>query len=116
MAGHIISVVGGKGGVGKSLVAANLAFAYAQESRGRCLLLDFDQKACGDLTIITGVKSKKNLKDLSEFNGAIDPRTIQSFTSPPAQNVYTINMPTDTMMAQTIDVEGLGKVLKASQT
>ena len=54
MAGHIITVVGGKGGVGKSQVAANLAFAFAMENRQKVLLLDFDQKACGDQNIITG--------------------------------------------------------------
>ena len=49
MAGYIISVIGGKGGVGKSLFAANLAFAYAQETRSKVLLMDFDQKACDSI-------------------------------------------------------------------
>ena len=53
MAGHIITVIGGKGGVGKSQFAANLCFSYAQEVRNKTLLLDFDQKACGDQNIIT---------------------------------------------------------------
>ncbi|MBY0415770.1 MAG: P-loop NTPase, partial [Bdellovibrionales bacterium] len=48
MAGHIISIIGGKGGLGKSQVAANLAFAYAIEGKVKTLLLDFDQKASGD--------------------------------------------------------------------
>ena len=82
MAGHIITVIGGKGGVGKSQVAANLAFAFAQENRQKSLLLDFDQKACGDQNIITGMRSKKNVKDLSEFNGSIDPKTLNMFTKP----------------------------------
>jgi septum site-determining protein MinD len=77
MAGNIITVIGGKGGVGKSQVAANLAFAYAAEIRAKTLLLDFDQKACGDQNIITGLKSKKNVKELAEFSGAIDPKSIQ---------------------------------------
>ena len=76
MAGYIITVVGGKGGVGKSQISANLAFAYCQETRSKALLLDFDLRACGDQDFITGLKQKKNIKDLSEFNGAIDPRSI----------------------------------------
>jgi pilus assembly protein CpaF len=63
--GFVIAVIGGKGGVGKSQFAANLAFAYAAENRQKVLLLDFDQKAAGDQTLITGIKSKKSLKDLS---------------------------------------------------
>ena len=113
MAGHIIAVLGGKGGVGKSMFAANLAFAFAAEQRHRTLLLDFDQKACGDQSIITGIKSKKNLKDLSEFNGSIDPKTIQMFLGTHKLQVSTVAMPSDPTAADQINVEGLGKVLKA---
>ena len=90
MAGYIITVIGGKGGGGKSQFAANLALAFAAESRSKTLLLDFDQKASGDLNIITGIKGKKNLKDLSEFAGAIDPKTIGQFVTPHPQNVNYI--------------------------
>jgi pilus assembly protein CpaF len=113
MAGNIITVIGGKGGVGKSQVAANLAFAYAAELRAKTLLLDFDQKACGDQNIITGLKSKKNLKELSDFSGAIDPRSIQLFTTDHKAGVSFIGMPTEPIAANQINEEGLGKVLKA---
>ncbi|HXH73383.1 MAG TPA: ATPase, T2SS/T4P/T4SS family [Bacteriovoracaceae bacterium] len=113
MAGHIITVIGGKGGVGKSQVAANLAFAYAAELRAKTLLLDFDQKACGDQNIITGMKSKKDLKELAEFNGALDPRSIQLFTAEHKAGISFIGMPTEPISANQINEEGLGKVLKA---
>jgi pilus assembly protein CpaF len=113
MAGHIITVIGGKGGVGKSQVAANLALAYAGELRAKTLLLDFDQKACGDQNIITGLKSKKNVKELAEFSGAIDPRSIQLFTADHKAGMSFIGMPTEPIAANQINEEGLGKVLKA---
>jgi pilus assembly protein CpaF len=113
MAGHIITVIGGKGGVGKSMFAANLAFAYAQEMRQKTLLLDFDQKSCGDQNLITGMRSKKTIKDLSEFNGAIDPRSIQQFINTHKMGVSYIGMPTDPIAADQIDSEGVGKPLKA---
>lgn len=113
MAGHIITIIGGKGGVGKSLVAANLAIAYAAEIRAKTLLLDFDQKACGDQNIITGLKSKKNLKELAEFSGAIDPRSIQLFTTDHKAGVSYVGMPTEAVLANQINEEGIGKTLKA---
>ncbi|MFT6068890.1 MAG: septum site-determining protein MinD [Bacteriovoracaceae bacterium] len=113
MAGHIISIIGGKGGLGKSQVAANLAFAYAQELRQKVLLLDFDQRAGGDQDIITGMKSKKSVKDLADFNGAIDPRSIQQFIGVHPQGVHYIGMPSDPTAAANINVEGIGKSLKA---
>ncbi len=113
MAGHVISIIGGKGGVGKSQFAANLAFAYAAELRNKCLLLDFDNKACGDQNIITGMRSPKTVKDLSEFSGAIDPRAIQMFVAPHKAGIHYLGMPTDHNAAEGIDPEGLGKSLKA---
>src|SRR3954468_13593370 len=99
MAGHIISIIGGKGGGGKSQVAANLAFAYASELRQKCMLLDFDQKACGDQNIITGLKSKKTVKDLAEFSGALDPRSFQLFTADHKGGISYIGMPTEALIA-----------------
>ena len=112
MAGHIISIIGGKGGLGKSQVAANLAFAYAIEGKVKTLLLDFDQKASGDQDFITGMKGKKNIKELAEFKGAIDPNSIQQFVSM-NQNVYYIGMPSDPIASNGIEVEALGRTLKA---
>ncbi|MDC1173759.1 ATPase, T2SS/T4P/T4SS family [Bacteriovoracaceae bacterium] len=113
MAGYIVAIVGGKGGVGKSQLAANLAFAYAAETRQKTLLLDFDQKASGDQDFITGMKSKKTVKDLADFNGAIDPRSIMSFITAHPANVSYIGMPNDPNAAAGINADGLGKTLKA---
>ncbi len=113
MAGFIITIIGGKGGVGKSLVAANLAYAYAAEARQKVLLMDFDKKACGDLDIVTGLKSKKDLKDVSEFNGAIDPRSVASLVTPSPGNISYIGMPSDVTKAESINPENLGKFLKS---
>ncbi|MCK5071848.1 MAG: Flp pilus assembly complex ATPase component TadA [Bacteriovoracaceae bacterium] len=113
MAGYVVAIAGGKGGVGKSQVAANLAFAYAQEARTKVLLMDFDQKASGDQNFITGMKSKKTIKDLADFKGAIDPKSLLQFVSHHPSGVSYVSMPTDTTTSANIDPEGLGKVLKA---
>ena len=113
MAGHIITIIGGKGGVGKSMVAANLAFSFAAEMRQKVLLLDFDSKAAGDQNIITGIKARKTLKDLAEFSGAIDPKSFSQFVTPHPQNVHFLGMPPDVIAAEGIDAGALGKTLKA---
>lgn len=113
MPGHIITIIGGKGGVGKSQVAANLAIAYAGEIRAKTLLMDFDQRACGDQNIITGFKSKKHLKELADFNGAIDPRSIQLFTIDHKAGFSFIGMPTEPIAASQINEDGVAKALKA---
>lgn len=111
--GHIITVIGGKGGVGKSQVATNLAFAFAGEKRSKTLLLDFDQKASGDLNLLTGIKTNKNLKDLLNFNGNIDPRTFQPFVNMHPAGVHYIGLPNDPVATEGMPVDGAGKILKA---
>jgi pilus assembly protein CpaF len=113
MSGHIIAVMGGKGGQGKSQFAANLAFAWTAETKGKVLLLDFDQRASGDLNLITGINGKKTVKDLSDFSGAIDPRSLTQFLTTHPSGVSYIGMPNDPNVSENINVEGLGKTLKS---
>ncbi len=113
MAGYIISVIGGKGGQGKSQVAANLALNYAEQTRSKTLLLDFDQKASGDQNFITGIRPNKTIKDVGDYNGAIDPRSIMQFLASSSQGVSYIAMPSDPVAAGSVNVEGVGRLLKA---
>lgn len=113
MAGYIITVIGGKGGVGKSQLAANLSVSWTAEARQKTLLMDFDQKAGGDQNIITGLRSKKTIKDLADFTGAIEPRTLALFTSDHKAGFSYIGMSTDATEASHINEENLGKALKA---
>lgn len=75
---HLIGVVGGKGGVGKSVFAANLAIAIQTELRTPVLLVDADSKSVGDQNIILGLKPTKTLKELSQFTGTINPQNLNS--------------------------------------
>lgn len=113
MSGYIIAVMGGKGGQGKSQVAANLAFAWTAETKAKVLLMDFDQRASGDLNLITGINGKKTVKDLSDFSGAIDPRSLTTFLTTHPSGVSYIGMPNDPNESENVNVEGLGKTLKA---
>lgn len=56
-----VSITGGKGGVGKSTLAANLSIAYAQAG-ARALLVDTDL-GMADLNLLLGVAPDKSLLD-----------------------------------------------------
>ena len=75
---HIISITGGKGGVGKSVLSANLALATQIEFKVPTLLIDLDSKSCGDQNIILNLKSKYTVGQLSEYKGAFNEQTLKN--------------------------------------
>ena len=60
---RIISVFGTKGGVGKSIIAANLAVGFAQFGR-RVVLLDVDLQHGGDLAKMFNLKPRESIFSL----------------------------------------------------
>ncbi|MEQ1722761.1 MAG: ATPase, T2SS/T4P/T4SS family [Pseudobdellovibrio sp.] len=78
---NLIAVLGGKGGVGKSVFAANMTAALAMELRAPTLLIDCDTKSVGDQNIITGLKPIKTLRELAN--------SAQSLNSTPLQQIVT---------------------------
>lgn len=73
---HIISVLGGKGGVGKSVFSANLALAFMKELKSRVLLIDLDAESCGDQNVILGLKPLKTISEVASFTGQINSQTV----------------------------------------
>jgi pilus assembly protein CpaF len=74
---HIIAITGGKGGVGKSVFAANLACAFL-ELRQPVLLIDLDQQSCGDQNMILGLRDVRTMADVANFTGSISAQNIAS--------------------------------------
>ncbi len=68
----MIGVIGGKGGVGKSVVAANLACALMTELRQSVLLIDADSRSVGDQNVILGLKPNKTLRELTQTTASLN--------------------------------------------
>lgn len=76
---HLISVCGGKGGVGKSIFSANFAIALAIEFKVPVLLMDLDSRTCGDQSIIMGSMPDKSIMDLARSKQALSIKTIGEY-------------------------------------
>lgn len=61
---HTIVLFSTKGGVGKSLIASNLAVALAQDERRKVCLVDLDLQGVGDMARMLGIKPNRALVDL----------------------------------------------------
>lgn len=84
---HLICVVGGKGGVGKSVFSANLACAFMQEMRAKTLLIDCDAKSCGDQNVILGLRPTKTVSEIASYTGVISPSSLNSIITPHASGL-----------------------------
>ena len=78
---HIISILGGKGGVGKSVFSANLSLAIMKELKSRVLLIDMDSESCGDQNVILGLKPLKTISEIASFTGQINAQTVSTLVT-----------------------------------
>jgi len=86
-AGRIISIVGQKGGIGKTAISVNLASALAHETKSSVLIVDFDT-SFGDVGLAMDVESPTTVAraafdirrmDIAEFKASITPHASGAF-------------------------------------
>lgn len=75
--GRVTLVFSGKGGVGKSMLAANLAAAFVKLGIDRVALVDFDLQF-GDLGVLLGLESGRNVYQIVEAFPNIDGEFIEA--------------------------------------
>ena len=75
---HVIALTGGKGGVGKSVLSANLALAAQKEFKIPVLLMDMDSKSCGDQNVILGLRSRLNMEQFSVYKQALNQQSLRN--------------------------------------
>ena len=75
---HVIALTGGKGGVGKSILSANLALATQKEFKIPSLLIDLDNKSCGDQNVILGIRSRLNVEQFCLYKQALNANTLKN--------------------------------------
>jgi len=114
MAGHIISVFGGKGGVGKSVFASNFAYAFSRETNTRACLVDLDFKAEGDQNHINGLLSKHSIYDLCKHSGALDAKVLSTLVQKTPGGIYYVGLPSDPHKLDEIQPDELSRFLKVA--
>ncbi|MGZ3649637.1 MAG: ATPase, T2SS/T4P/T4SS family [Bdellovibrionota bacterium] len=113
MAGFVISVIGGKGGVGKSVFASSLALAFMKEFSLKPLLVDQDFTACGDQNVILGMKPAKGLLEAVQHTGAFDQAAMVRLAAAHASGLHYLSAPPTIPLSRGITPDMLGKLYKA---
>ncbi|MBO8127964.1 MAG: response regulator [Peptococcaceae bacterium] len=89
--GKIITIFGTKGGIGKTMVACNLAAALSQEGK-KVALIDLSVLG-GDIPLMLNIKPKRNITDLAE-EGIDDTTILDHFLMSHPSGVKTLCSPT----------------------
>jgi septum site-determining protein MinD len=109
---NLIAVVGGKGGVGKSVFAANFACALMTELRTQVLLVDADSKSVGDQNVIMGLKPQKTLKELSTFTGSLNSQPLNTLLTMHSSGLAYLGAVRGPEESMSISPDMLGKLME----
>ena len=109
---HLISVVSGKGGVGKSVVATNLAMSLAQVHKAPVLLMDLDSSTCGDLNILMGMKPERSIEDILNLKQAINSKNLKTILPPHPSGVHFIPGVLEANQTLSFNASDISKFLK----
>ena len=110
--GEIVTVLGPKGGTGKTLTACNLAVALAGTGVGNVAVVDLDLQF-GDVGLALGLQPLRTIYDLATAGGSLDGDKIEGFLSVHETGVRALLAPLRPDQAAAVSGDFLRSVLDA---
>lgn len=111
----VITVFSTKGGVGKTVLATNIAATIAEKTPGRVALVDLDLQF-GDVGIALGLPPSNSILDFVSLTGPITAETIDDMLAVHESGIRVLLAPKDPESADLISGESVRTVIKALKT
>ena len=110
--GKVITVFSGKGGVGKTTVAVNLALALAKRASVKVAIVDADIQF-GDVSLLLNMMPRSSLADLASDSEQMDEKTLLAYLTPcpHSQAVQVLAAPLRPEQAEMVTGKVVGKSL-----
>jgi pilus assembly protein CpaE len=112
--GPLITILGPKGGTGKTLVATNLAVALAQRD-GDVVLIDLDLQF-GDIGLALGLSPERTLYDLMKAGPPFDHEKVDQFLIRHSSGVKVLIAPTRPDQASAVSIDYLRDIYASLRT
>ena len=109
--GEVFLVISGKGGVGKSIIASNLAVALAMETGARVALVDLDLQF-GDVGVLLNLDHTRSITDLAESAGQLDADFVNDVLAGGPEGVKVLLAPISPELADLVTVEHLRPIME----
>ena len=113
--GEQVVFYGGKGGVGTSVLATNLACVLAQETGARVALVDFDLQF-GDVGVLLNLPQTQSISDLVDAIDIVDQDFIGDVMSTGPAGVRVLPAATSPELADLVTAEHVQKILGLLRT
>jgi pilus assembly protein CpaE len=108
--GEMFVVFSGKGGIGKSVLSANLAVALAMETGARVALVDLDLQF-GDVGVLLNLDHSRSITDLTDAPGHVDPEFVQDVLASGPEGVKVLLAPISPELADLVTAEHLRTIV-----
>lgn len=92
--GDVFTVIGPKGGIGKTTLAANLAVSLAAETKQRVVVVDLALQL-GDVAMMLDIVPERTVADMTGFSRILEPEILESFLSVHASGIKVLAAATD---------------------
>ena len=96
--GRLVTVLAGKGGIGKTVIATNLAAALTHGARDQVAVIDLSLQF-GDVAALLDVRAERTIADLAAHNAVADPEVVQEVLATTACGVHVLPAPASPELA-----------------
>jgi pilus assembly protein CpaE len=110
--GRLVTVLAGKGGVGKTVVATNLAVALAARGQERVALIDLSLQF-GDVAALLDVTAQRTIADLAAHDAVADTEVVQEVLATTPSGVRVLPAPPSPELADYVTTQHLRALLDA---
>jgi septum site-determining protein MinD len=106
------TVYGGSGGVGKTLVAANLAASLHMQQTGRILLVDAGFPLPGDAPALVGLDRVKALGEMAPILGRLTPEVFAGYLVTSPQGFAVLSLVGDVLQSRLVTRDLLARMFE----
>lgn len=109
-ASQIVTVFGNKGGIGKSIIATNLAVAAAAKYKNEVALVDMDLQF-GDISLMMNINPRKTIAELMQETGEMNAELVDEYFYE-RSGVKVLSAPHKPELGELVTSYGVETVLK----